>query len=391
MTGGVAAYKAAFLARLLMSAGADVNVVMTASAERFVGATTFAALTGNPVSASLWERGEDVIHVELAERADVIVVAPATANLIAKAAAGMADDLLTAVLLEHSGPLVIAPAMHTGMWDHPATQANVATLASRGARIVGPAAGPLAHGDEGTGRMAEPSDIVAAAESILGAVAGDLAGRRVVVSAGPTHEPLDPVRFLGNRSSGRMGIAVAAEARARGAMVQLILGPGTVAPPPLMDVTSVSTAQQMRDAVVAAAANADVVVMAAAVADFRPKAVADDKLKKADGVPEIMLEPTPDILAELSAARRSGQVLVGFAAETADVVTAGRGKLTAKGLDLVVANEVGREGTGFGSLENLAAIIGADGRETPLEHRTKTALAAALCDRIVELLPPADG
>jgi phosphopantothenoylcysteine decarboxylase/phosphopantothenate--cysteine ligase len=383
VTGGIAAYKAALVARLLETAGADVSVVLTENATRFIGPDTFAALTGEPVHGSLWERPGEVLHVRLAHDADVAVVAPATANVLAKLAHGLADDLLTATLLEATCPLVVAPAMHSGMWEHPATQDNVSTLRERGARIVGPAPGPLAHGDEGIGRLAEPEDIVAAVRAAL--APQDLAGRRLLITAGPTHEPIDPVRFLGNRSTGKMGVAIAEAARARGADVTLVLGPGTVPPPPGVDVVRVETAEQLREAVVGRFDGTDAVVMAAAVADFRPKEVADDKLKKDAGVPELMLEPTPDILAELGE-RRSGQVLVGFAAETEEVETEGRRKLTAKRLDLLVSNRVGSEGTGFGADTNEAAIVAADGDDVPLASWTKHELAGALLDRVASLL-----
>jgi phosphopantothenoylcysteine decarboxylase/phosphopantothenate--cysteine ligase len=388
VTGGVAAYKAVYLTRLLTSAGADVTVVMTGSATRFVGPATFSALTGNPVHTSLWERREGVLHVSLAHETDVIVVAPATANVIAKLAVGLADDLLTSTILEYTGPLVIAPAMHAGMWEHPATQGNIVTLASRGAHIVAPDEGALAHGDEGMGRLAEPDDIIAGIEAAIGDAQLDLAGRIVVVSAGPTHEPIDPVRFIGNHSSGTMGMAVATEAVSRGADVRLILGPATVPPPPGVEVTRVITAEQMRQAVMREAPGADAIVMVAAVADFRPKVAAEGKLKKDSGMPELILEPTPDILSELGASRIDGQVLVGFAAETHDVEAAGRAKLKGKHLDLLVANQVGQEGTGFGAQVNHAAILSADGRDTPMKDWTKTALATELCDRIVTLLAP---
>jgi phosphopantothenoylcysteine decarboxylase/phosphopantothenate--cysteine ligase len=383
VTGGIAAYKSALLVRLLTGAGAEVTVVMTEAAGRFVGADTFAALTGHPVHTSLWERPGEVLHVRLARGADVAVVAPATANAIAKLAHGVADDLLTSTLLEFPGPLVVAPAMHTGMWTHPATRANVEALAARGVRLVGPEEGALAHGDEGLGRMSEPEAIAAA---VTAAVApGDLAGRRVVVTAGPTHEPIDPVRFVGNRSSGRMGVAVAAEAAARGADVTLVLGPGAVAPPPGVAVIRVGTAEELRDAVVERFEGADAVVMAAAVADFRPKAPSGSKLRRDQGVPDLVLEPTPDVLREL-VERRRGQVLVGFAAETEDVEAAGRRKLAAKGVDLLVANLVGREGTGFGSDTNEAAIVSAAGDDVPLRAWTKAELAAAVCDRLADRL-----
>ena len=383
VTGGIAAYKACILVRLLRLHGASVRVVMTRSAERFVGPATFAALSDHRVYTDLFEEPGVVLHVRLAREADVAVVAPATANVIAKLAQGIADDLLTSALLEATCPLVLAPAMHTGMWEHPATQSNVTALASRGVRIVGPAHGALAAGDEGTGRMTEPEDIVAAIEDAL-AAAGDLAGRRIVVTAGPTWEPIDPVRFVGNRSTGKMGFAVAEEAVTRGAAVTLVVGPGTVEPPVGPAVVRVTTADEMRRAVLEASADADAVVMAAAVADFRPEAVADAKLKKEHGPPQVRLVPTQDILAELGAA--GGSVLVGFAAETEDVEASGREKLRRKGVHLLVANEVGREGTGFGSDTNRAAILAADGEDVPMREWTKRELASALCDRLAKLL-----
>jgi phosphopantothenoylcysteine decarboxylase / phosphopantothenate---cysteine ligase len=317
----------------------------------------------------------------------VVVIAPATANMLAKLAHGLADDLLSAAALEFRGPVVVAPAMHTGMWSSPATQANVATLAVRGVRFVGPVDGALAHGDEGAGRFAEPDDIVEAVRALaadLPATAAPLAGRRVVITAGPTHEPIDPVRFVGNRSSGKMGVAIATEALARGASVLLVLGPGTVSPPAGVDVIRVETAEEMRTAVLAHA-DADAFVMAAAVADFRPKVAADRKLKKDQGVPDLVFEPTPDILREIGAARRPGQVIVGFAAETDDVEAAGRAKLADKQLDLLVANAVGRPATGFGADTNDAAILHASGDDTPLRTWTKTELARALWDRVAAL------
>ncbi|MET0801002.1 MAG: bifunctional phosphopantothenoylcysteine decarboxylase/phosphopantothenate--cysteine ligase CoaBC [Actinomycetota bacterium] len=385
VTGGIAAYKCAFLARLLTGAGAQVTVVMTEAATRFVGPDTFAALTSRPVHTSLWERPGEVLHVGLAHEADLAVVAPATANTIAKMALGLADDLLGSVLLEFSGPLVVAPAMHQGMWEHAATARNIEILTARGARIVGPVAGPLAHGDEGIGRMAEAEAIAAAAATAL-EHGGDLRGRVVVVTAGPTHEPIDPVRFLGNRSSGRMGVAVAAEAARRGADVRLVLGPGTVAPAGGVSVTEVTTAEEMRAAVLGGLDEADAVVMAAAVADFRPKEARETKWKKADGTPDLALEPTPDILRELAERRHPGQILVGFAAETDDVEAAGRGKLASKRVDLVVANEVGREGTGFGSDTNDAAILDGSGDDVAMRAWSKVELARAIVDRIAARL-----
>ena len=388
VTGGIAAYKACILVRLLRLQGASVRVVMTRSAERFVGPATFAALSDHRVYTDLFEEPGVVLHVRLAHEADIAVVAPATANVIAKLAQGIADDLLTSTLLEATCPLVLAPAMHTGMWEHPATQANVNALASRGARIVGPAHGSLAAGDEGTGRMIEPEGIVQAIEDVLSS-AGDLAGRRIVVTAGPTWEPIDPVRFVGNRSTGKMGFAVAAEAFERGAAVTLVVGPGTVEPPAGPALVRVTTADEMRRAVLDAAAEADAVVMAAAVADFRPETSADDKLKKDLGPPEVRLVPTPDILLGLKTAglgSTGGPVLVGFAAETRDVEASGREKLRRKGVQLLVANEVGREDTGFGSDTNRAAILAADGEDVAMREWTKRELAAAICDRLAKLL-----
>jgi phosphopantothenoylcysteine decarboxylase/phosphopantothenate--cysteine ligase len=358
-------------------------VILTHSAERFVGADTFAALSGNPVQTSLWDNPGEVVHVHLAHEIDVAVVAPATAHVLAKLATGLADDLLTSTLLEATCPLVLAPAMHTGMWEHPATASNVAKLLDRGVVFVGPVVGALAAGDQGLGRLAEPDEIFRAVERAV-THRSDLEGVRMVVTAGPTHEPIDPVRFIGNRSTGRMGVAVAAEAVSRGAEVQLILGPDTVAPPAGVATVHVETAEEMRGAVASLADDADVVVMAAAVADFRPKVVVEGKLKKESGIPELHLEPTPDILRELGE-HKGDRILVGFAAETSGLEAAGRSKLRAKHLDMVVVNEVGREGTGFGSETNVAMILSADGRDEPLRTWTKIELAGAICDRIASL------
>jgi phosphopantothenoylcysteine decarboxylase / phosphopantothenate---cysteine ligase len=386
VSGGIAAYKAAFLTRLLRDRGAEVQVVMTPAATRFVGPDTFAALTGRPVHWDVFERADAVLHVRLAREADVAVVAPATANVLAKLAHGLADDLLTSALLEFTGPVVVAPAMHSGMHAAPATQRNLAALEEAGIRTVGPVEGPLAAGDEGMGRMADPQEIAAAVEEAATGAA-DLAGRRVLVTAGPTHEPLDPVRFLGNRSSGRMGFAVAEELAVRGASVTLVSGPTELPPPPRVEVVPVETAAEMREAVQARFEEADAVVKAAAVADFRPAEPLAEKLKKEAGPPSIRLEPTADILAELGE-RKGQRVLVGFAAETSDLEEAGRKKLAAKHLDLVVVNEVGRAGTGFGSETNRAMLLAADGVEVPLRDWTKRELAAAICDRLAKLLPP---
>jgi phosphopantothenoylcysteine decarboxylase / phosphopantothenate---cysteine ligase len=384
VTGGVAAYKSAILARRLIDGGAEVQVVMTEAARRFVGADTFAALTGHPVPSGLWEAQGDVVHVRLAHDADVAVVAPATADAIAKLAVGLADDLLTSTLLEFEGPLVVAPAMHTGMWGKAATRTNVETLVARGVRLVGPVSGRLAHGDDGMGRMAEPEVIAEAVEGALQGVGRrDLAGRTIVVTAGPTHEPIDAVRYLGNRSSGAMGIAVASEAVARGAEVRLILGPGTREPAAEIPTVRVETAEQMRHATLEAARGADAVIMAAAVADFRPKEVDRGKRKKDLGIPDLVLEETPDILSELGGPAREAAVLVGFAAEASDVEKHGRDKLHRKRADFIVANEVGREGTGFGSATNTAAILSDEDDGAPLREWTKRELAGAIIDRVV--------
>ncbi|HEY1330125.1 MAG TPA: bifunctional phosphopantothenoylcysteine decarboxylase/phosphopantothenate--cysteine ligase CoaBC [Actinomycetota bacterium] len=388
VTGGIAAYKAASLSRLLGEAGADVRVVMTPAATRFVGPDTFAALTRAPVHTGVFDRPEAVLHVRLAHDADVGVVAPATANLIARLAHGIADDLLTSTLLEASFPLVLAPAMHSGMWEHPATRSNVETLRARGVTMVGPARGPLAAGDEGVGRMAEPEEILDAVAGALGP--RDLAGFRILVTAGPTHEPIDAVRFVGNRSSGRMGIAVAAEAARRGADVALVLGPVETSEPAGVEVTRVETAEQMRDAVAARFDRVDAVVMAAAVADFRPDRAEAGKLKKGAGPPALSLVPTEDILAGLGK-RRERQILIGFAAETGgtDLEAEGRRKLGEKGLDLIVVNEVGRAGTGFGAVTNRAGFVSSRGQDVPVRDWTKAELAGAICDRLAALLAAA--
>ena len=388
VTGGVAAYKSVLLLRLMTEAGADVRVVMTPSATRFVGPDTFAALSRHPVHSDVFDRTDAVLHVRLAHEADVAVVAPATANVLAKLALGIADDLLTSTLLEAQCPLVLAPAMHTGMWSSPATQANVRLLVVRGAHMVGPADGALAAGDEGTGRMAEPPEILAA---ILDALSRepmtDLAGRRILVTAGPTHEPIDAVRYLGNRSSGRMGFAVASEAVRRGASVTLVRGPVELADPSGVDVVRVETAEEMAAEVLLRFPEQDAVVMAAAVADFRPEHAAPGKIKKEGALPQLRLAPTTDILATLGK-RKERQVLVGFAAETQNLEAEARRKLGEKNLDLVVVNEVGRAGTGFSSTTNRAAILGRDGLDEPLRDWTKPELAAAICDRVARLLGP---
>lgn len=383
VTGGIAAYKACTLTRLLTAAGADVRVVMTDAATNFVGPTTFAALSRHPVGTSLWASTEDVPHVRLAHDADLIVVAPATANSLARFALGFADDLLSATVLEAACPILVAPAMHTGMYADSATQENLALLSARGVRIVGPVDGALAAGDRGLGRMAEPETIFDEAEALIGR-GRDMDGVEVVITAGPTWEPVDAVRFLGNRSTGKMGFALAREALQRGARVQLIVGPGTVPPPDGPSLQFVGTSEEMLAAVQATMASADVLIMAAAVADFRPRSASQGKIKKDGGVPVVDLEQTPDILA-LVAANKGATIVIGFAAETDDLEAAARDKLRRKGADVIVVNEVGRAGTGFGADTDNAGIVAADGDDVPLQMWTKPGLARAVIDRVVKL------
>jgi phosphopantothenoylcysteine decarboxylase/phosphopantothenate--cysteine ligase len=390
VSGGIAAYKACELLRRFTESGHDVTVVPTAAALEFVGAPTWAALSGKPVATDVWSDVHEVPHVRIGQSADLVVVAPATADVMAKAAHGLADDLLTNTLLTARCPVVFAPAMHTEMWEHPATQENVVTLRRRGAVVIEPAVGRLTGVDTGRGRLPEPGEIFEICRRVLarGAVVPDLAGRHVVVSAGGTREPLDPVRFLGNRSSGKQGYALARTAAARGARVTLIAANTGMPDPAGVDVVPVETAVQLREAVLKAAADADAVVMAAAVADFRPATYAAGKIKKKDGQdPDpITLVRNPDILAEISAERaRSGQVIVGFAAETDDVLANGRTKLERKGCDLLVVNEVGERKT-FGSEENEAVVLGADGSETPVPYGPKEALAETVWDLVARRL-----
>jgi phosphopantothenoylcysteine decarboxylase/phosphopantothenate--cysteine ligase len=392
VSGGIAAYKAVELLRQLTETGHDVRVVPTSSALEFVGAPTWAALSGKPVTASTWDDVHEVPHVRIGQEADVVVVAPATANLLAKAAHGLADDLLTNTLLTARCPVVLAPAMHTEMWEHPATQANVATLRSRGVIVVEPAVGRLTGADSGKGRLPEPAELALLVRRVLarGGLPADLAGRRVVVSSGGTREHLDPVRFLGNRSSGRQGHALARAAAARGAEVVLVSS-SHLPDPAGVKVVQVTSALEMHDAVLSEATSADVVVMAAAVADYRPAERLATKRKKTDTL-AVDLVQNPDILIELVVARRPGQVLVGFAAETgddhADVLTHGREKLARKGCDLLVVNEVGEAGhpTGFEGPQNAATVLGADGSTTEVPLGTKDALADVVWDLVAARL-----
>ncbi|WP_416905215.1 bifunctional phosphopantothenoylcysteine decarboxylase/phosphopantothenate--cysteine ligase CoaBC [Micromonospora echinospora] len=388
--GGIAAYKACELLRLFTESGHRVRVVPTASALRFVGAPTWAALSGQPVADDVWTDVHEVPHVRLGQRADLVVVAPTTADLLAKAAHGLADDLLTNTLLTARCPVVLAPAMHTEMWENPATVANVATLRARGVLVIEPAVGRLTGADSGKGRLPDPAEIFAVARRALrrGSDApADLAGRRVVVTAGGTREPLDPVRFLGNRSSGKQGYAFARAAVARGARVTLIAANVSLPDPAGVDLVRVGTTEELRRATLAAAETADVVVMAAAPADFRPATYAPGKIKKSEdgGAPTIELVTNPDIAAELGGRRRAGQVLVVFAAETGDAEANGRAKLARKRADLIVINEVGVDKV-FGAETNAATVIGADGSTRVIPERTKEDLADDVWDLVVPRL-----
>ena len=416
---GIAAYKACELLRLLKESGHAVRVVPTPDALRFVGEPTWAALSGEPVTTDVWTGVADVPHVRLGQSADLMLIAPATADILARAAAGMSDDLLTATLLTARCPVVYAPAMHTEMWEHPATQDNVATLRRRGAIVAEPAVGRLTGKDSGSGRLPEPTDLFALAEQILGlrTVPGSappvgesdiggrptgadsprpaqtslpLAGRRVLISAGGTREELDPVRFLGNWSTGTQGYAFARSAVARGAAVTLVSANVALPDPTGAKVIRTVSARDMHAAMLAEAPHADAIVMTAAVADFRPAARADQKIKKDGRTPEpIALTENPDILADLSARRRAdgpaGQVIVGFAAETDPDLAAARAKLARKGCDLLVMNEVGG-GRGFGTADNEAVALAADGTVTPIPRRSKDALADFVWDLVTARL-----
>lgn len=394
--GGIAAYKAVEVCRRLVEAGAHVVPVMTAGATRFVGEVTLSAVASEKVQTSLWDEDDAIPHTRLGQSADAVVVAPATARLLGSYVAGIADDLLTATLLATRAPVLMCPAMHTEMWEHAAVRHNVGVLRARGVSVLDPGVGPLAGGDAGPGRLPDPAAIVAAVESLL--APQDLAGLQVLVTAGGTREPIDAVRFIGNRSSGKQGHALAEEAAARGASVVLVTAAsGPVAPMAgrRVAVVRVATAADMETEVLTRAGDCDVVVMAAAVADFRPKVAANGKLAKADGVPDVVLEPTTDILAELGRRRAAGgpstQFLVGFAAETAgevaDVVARAADKLRGKGVDLVVANDVSAAGRGFDADTNAVVIVAADGTTIDVPLGSKRAVAAAVWDEIVRRLP----
>jgi phosphopantothenoylcysteine decarboxylase/phosphopantothenate--cysteine ligase len=388
VAGGIAAYKACELLRLFTESGHRVRVVPTAAALEFVGAPTWAALSGQPVATDVWTDADEVPHVRLGRSATLVVVAPATADLLARAAHGLADDLLTTTLLTATCPVLYAPAMHTEMWEHPATRSNVAVLRHRGATVLDPAVGRLTGADTGKGRLPDPTDLFAAALGLLRP--RDLAGRHVVVTAGGTREPIDPVRFIGNRSSGKQGYAFARVALARGARVTLIAANVALPAPAGADVVSVGTTEELRSATLAAAVDADAVVMAAAPADFRPAAYSAEKIKKVAGgaAPTIELVANPDIAAELGAAKRPGQVLVAFAAETVtgDAALANaRDKLARKGADLIVLNQVGEHLT-FGADTNTAVVLDAAGGATAIDERGKDDLADAVLDLVAERL-----
>ena len=387
ITGGIAAYKAVSVVRALVLAGHDVHVVPTENALRFVGRPTLEAISRNPVYSDLYEGVAEVRHVAIGQAADLIVIAPATANTIAKLAAGMADDLLGNSILASTAPLVIAPAMHTEMWQNPATVANIATLRARGVTVVGPAVGQLTGTDSGPGRMSEPDEIVATA---LAAVRlPDLAGRRILVTAGGTREPLDPVRFIGNRSSGRQGVAIALAAAARGADVTLIAANLEIEAPVSLTVLKVGSTLELADAVAAAAPSADVVIMAAAVADYRPETIAPSKIKKESqgDTLDLHLVKNPDILRGLADARRPGQVIVGFAAETeqdeAALLELGRAKLARKGSDLLVVNRVGWN-EGFATERNTVTVLAASGAIVAEASGSKQSVADSILDLLSE-------
>jgi phosphopantothenoylcysteine decarboxylase/phosphopantothenate--cysteine ligase len=384
VSGGIAAYKAVEVCRRLVDAGAHVAPILTDDAHRFIGPVTFSALASEPVHTSLWDDSSPIPHTRLGQNADVIVVAPATARVIAAYAMGMSHDLLTATLIATRAPVVLCPAMHTEMWEHPAVVDNIALLRRRGVVIVEPQAGRLAGGDIGTGRLADVDTIVSTIDNLLSGRGKDMAGLSVLVTAGGTREPIDAVRVIANRSSGKQGYAIAEEALKRGATVTLI---STVDRATLSGITviPVETAEQMLNAVNACAPQSDVVVMTAAVADFRPVQSAAGKIKKDQGIPQIVLEPTPDILAALGANKPADQTLVGFAAETSDLVDNARGKLQRKNLDLIIANDVAAPGVGFGHDTNAVTILAADGTTTEVGLVDKHSIATAVLDSVAKM------
>jgi phosphopantothenoylcysteine decarboxylase / phosphopantothenate---cysteine ligase len=385
--GGIAAYKAIEVCRRLVDAGVHVAPILTEEATRFVGEVTFSALASEPVQRSLWDEASPIPHTRLGQQADLVVIVPATAHTLARYAAGLSDDLLCATLLATRAPVIVCPAMHTEMWEHASVRENLATLERRGVEVIPPATGRLAGGDSGEGRLADPEVIVGRVLERLGrSTRRDFHGTRVVVSAGGTREPLDPVRFITNRSSGKQGHAIAVAAARRGAAVTLVTSSPLALPPDVASTVTridVETAADMEHAVGAAAEGASIVVMAAAVADFRPKRSAVTKLSKEEGLPELILEQTPDILAALAARRRPGQVLVGFAAETHNALERGRRKLTRKGVDLLVVNDVSAPGTGFDHDTNAVVILDAAGNSQEIPLTSKDAVAQAVLDSVL--------
>ena len=383
VSGGIAAYKSVELCRRLVDAGAYVAPIMTEDAHRFIGPVTLSALASEPVHTSLWDDASPIPHTRLGQNADVIVVAPATARVIAAYAMGLSHDILVATLIATRAPVVLCPTMHTEMWEHPSVQHNIEVLRSRGVIIVEPQSGRLAGGDIGTGRLADTDSIASAIDSVL-AASHDLSGVSVLVTAGGTREPIDAVRVIANRSSGKQGYAIAENAACRGATVTLV---STVDRPTLASITviPVETADDMLRAVTCHSDSSDVIVMSAAVADFRPVQRSDGKIKKADGVPEIVLEKTPDILAGLGARKREGQILVGFAAETEDLIAHAQDKLVRKNLDLIVANDVSAPGVGFSHDTNAVTILGAGGVLQTVALTDKHHIASAVLDSVVEL------
>lgn len=387
VTGSIAAYKAVGLLRAVVREGGTVQVVMTHAATKFVTPLTFEVLSGRPVSTDLFEAHHEMKHLSIPEQADLIIVAPATANFLAKAAAGLADDLLSTMLLTARCPLLVAPAMDGGMWEHPAVLHNVQTLRARGVVVMDPDEGSLASGRFGHGRLADESRILEAIQAAL-VPQRDWHGHRILVSAGPTQEPIDPVRFISNRSSGKMGYALAEAARARGAQVTLVTGPTALPTPGGVEVVAVETAEEMRKALCTRLSWSTVVIMAAAVADYRPAQAAAHKIKKqGQGDQTLRLEPTDDILAALSA-QRTNQLLIGFAAETQDLIAHATHKLSAKGLDLIVANDVTREGAGFGSDQNAATVIDRQGRTIEFPLMAKRQLADEILNVARSLISP---
>jgi phosphopantothenoylcysteine decarboxylase / phosphopantothenate---cysteine ligase len=382
VSGGIAAFKAVEICRRLVALGAHVTPVLTDACLHFVGKATFDALASAPAITSMWDGPDPSPHTTLGKSADLILVAPATADVMARAAAGMANDVLSATLLASAAPVVFAVAMHTEMWEHPATQENLATLRRRGAHLVEPVVGALASGDFGKGRMADPEEVVGAVVAVLGPK--DFAGLRVVVSAGGTREAIDPVRFIGNRSSGKQGYAIAHAAAQRGATV-VIVSTVSLPAPSGSTVVRVESAAEMCAAMNSAAREADVIVMAAAVADFRPSSVAGSKIKKHGGAPEVVLEPTVDILAGLGSSKRIDQTLVGFAAETNDLRSNALDKLERKHLDLIVANDVSAEGVGFEHATNAVTIYERTGQETTVALSDKRHIAHVVLDRVAAL------